>query len=138
MIPILLTASVDTHGMKGAKFSAIEREKMYVDTLNYYIKDFSRRKENFTLVFGENSGWDPKSIKDKLVDAPNVNLEYITLSPNLFDISKGKSYNEMLLIDKVIESSSYIKKAGAFFKVTGRFPILNLYSLLTEVNKWGG
>ena len=56
MLPILLTASVETRGMKGAKFSAREREKMYVDTLNYYISDLSKRKGDFILVFAENSG----------------------------------------------------------------------------------
>ena len=32
LLPVLMTASVDTHGMKGALFSAAEREKMYVGT----------------------------------------------------------------------------------------------------------
>lgn len=51
MYPILLTGSVDTRGMKGAEFSAEEREKMYIDTLNYYISDLSKRKDYFILVF---------------------------------------------------------------------------------------
>lgn len=138
ILPILLTASVDTRGMKGAKFSAKEREKMYIDTLNFYIGDFSRRKENFVLVFVENSGWSPTSITQNLMTAPNVKLEYIALSPNMFLQKKGKSYNEMKLIDLGIEKSVYINHAGAFFKVTGRYPILNLYKMAKEVEKRGG
>ena len=135
MIPILLTASVDTRGMKGAKFSAEEREKMYVDTLNYYISDLSKRNGNFTLVFAENSGWDKNSILHKLKCATNVSVEYVALQPELFDQTKGKSYNEMLILDQVSASNKSIKDAGGFFKLTGRFPILNLYRLLKEVEK---
>ncbi len=138
LLPILLTASVDTRGMKGAKFSAEERENMYVDTLNFYIRDFSRRKENFVLVFAENSGWSSASIMSKLLVAPNVKLEYIALKPELFLQEKGKSYNEMKLIDLVIERADCIKQAGAFFKVTGRYPILNLYKMIKETYNRGG
>lgn len=133
MIPILLTASVDTRGMKGAKFTALEREKMYVDTLNYYISDFSKRKGFFTFVFVENSGWDKSLLLKKLNHADNVCVEYVALPPEKFDQTKGKSYNEMLLIDLATEDNPAVLKAGAFFKVTGRFPILNLYKLVNEV-----
>ena len=76
MLPILLTASVDTRGMKGAKFSAKEREKMYVDTLNYYISDLSKRNGQFTLVFAENSGWNKESVIEKLNCSEDVHREY--------------------------------------------------------------
>lgn len=135
MLPILLTASVDTRGMKGAKFLAEEREQMYVDTLNYYISDLSKREGNFTLIFAENSGWNKNSVIVKLKDSANVKVEYEALQPELFDQSKGKSYNEMLILDLVSASNKSIREAGGFFKLTGRFPILNLYSLLKEVEK---
>lgn len=138
MLPVLLTASVDTRGMKGAKFSAQEREKMYVDTLNYYISDLSKRKENFTLIFAENSGWNTESVTSKLHKAKNVQVEYEALDPNLFDQTKGKSYNEMLILDLVSANNKTIKEAGGFFKLTGRFPILNLYHLMKEVDRRGG
>ena len=43
MMPLLLTASIDTRGMRGAMFSAEERERMYVDTLNFYISEFEKK-----------------------------------------------------------------------------------------------
>lgn len=138
MIPILLTASVDTRGMKGSKFTAEEREKMYVDTLNYYIKLFGREKRDTTLVFVENSGWSSDSILNQLYKNDKVTIEYLSLVPSDFVQEKGKSYNEMLLIDKAIEKSSSIKDNGCFFKVTGRFPIANLNVLVNEVYKMGG
>lgn len=138
MLPVLLTASVDTRGMKGAKFSAQERGKMYVDTLNYYISDLSKRQGNFTLIFAENSGWSVESVTSKLHKAKNVDVEYEALDPNLFDQTKGKSYNEMLILDLVSANNKTIKEAGGFFKLTGRFPILNLYHLMKEVDRRGG
>lgn len=135
MLPVLLTASVETRGMKGAKFSAIEREKMYVDTLNYYISDLSKRKGDFILVFAENSGWDKNAIMTKLEKADNVSIEYEALSPELFDQSKGKSYNEMLILDLITKRNKSIRDARGFFKLTGRFPILNLYQLMKEVDR---
>lgn len=138
MIPILLTASVDTRGMSGAKFAALEREKMYVDTLNYYIDDLGNRQGMYELVFAENSGWDKHSILSKLHSSESVYIEYLAIDYADFDQSKGKGFNEMLLIDKAIDMSSTIRDNGAFFKLTGRFPILNLYDLLKEVEKRGG
>lgn len=138
MIPILLTASVDTKGMQGAKFSAPERESMYVNTLNYYISDFSKRNGKYHLVFAENSGWDKDSILSKLKKSQNVSIEYISLDADDYDISKGKSYNEMLLIDQASELSDAIKEAGGFFKLTGRYPIKNVYALMSEVERYRG
>lgn len=138
MIPILLTASVDTRGMSGAKFAAHEREKMYVDTLNYYIDVLSNKEGKFELVFAENSGWNKNSILSKLHSSDNVYIEYLSIDYNLFDQEKGKGYNEMLLLDIASEQSAAIQNYGAFFKLTGRFPILNLYELLKEVKKRGG
>lgn len=139
MFILLLTATINPNGMKNAKFSPKEREKMYIDTLNYYIYEFAKfPNESFSLVFLENSGWDSTTILNNLNKAPNVQIEYITLNSKEFNIEKGKSYNEMLLIDKGIEQSETIKKGKWFFKVTGRFPILNIYKLLKEVEKRGG
>lgn len=137
-IPLLLTASVDTRGMNGAKYSAREREKMYVDTLNFYIDDFTRRKEQLEVVFVENSGWNKHAILNKLHSSDCVFIEYISLDCNDFDQSKGKGYNEMLLLDKATVESQTVSVAGCFMKVTGRFPIKNLYSLMKEVERRGG
>jgi hypothetical protein len=38
-IPLLMTASVATRGMKGADFTDEEREKMYLSTIRFYIKE---------------------------------------------------------------------------------------------------
>lgn len=109
---------------------------MYVDTLNFYIEDFSHRPGDFTLVFAENSGWQPSSIMAKLHHADNVHAEYVSLDKNLFNQTKGKSYNEMLLIDLATTKNATIKEQNRFFKVTGRFPIKNLYRLMLEAERY--
>jgi hypothetical protein len=137
MIPFLLTASVDTRGMQGAMFASSEREQMYVDTLNYYIHEFERTKTSGKLVFAENSGWPKESILSKLHTSNFTHIEYIALGSKGFMQEKGKSYNELLMMDRAIEQSKFIKEARCFFKLTGRFPILNALDLVSEAEIWG-
>lgn len=132
LLPILMTASVSTRGMKGASYTDEEREKMYVDTLNYYL---SQLIEGEKIVFAENSGWSYESIKAKIECTDTDKVEFISLNPDMFDIAKGKGYNELLLINMAIEKSLSIQQSGAFFKVTGRYPIKNLQYFLKKASK---
>lgn len=123
-LPILMTASVSTRGMKGADFSDEEREKMYLETLGYYLREFPGRK----IVFAENSGWELDAFRQKLAISESCLscVEFMAFVPDEFDVTKGKGYNESLLITKAVERSKVIRSAGAFLKVTGRYPIYNL------------
>ena len=137
MTPLLLTASIDTRGMKGAMFTAEERERMYVDTLNFYIREFERRNMQGKIVLAENSGWPKESVLAKLHTSQSVEIEYIALGTEDFVQEKGKSYNELLMMDRAIEQSRIIQEAKGFFKLTGRFPILNALKLIEEAERWG-
>ena len=125
-LPLLMTASVSTRGMIGARYTDEEREAMYVDALTYYIVHLFKSDPQQKIVFAENSGWPIEHIMEKLPKFDPSRLEFISLPSDLFDISRGKGYNELLLINKAIECSSFIQECGAFFKVTGRYPIFNL------------
>jgi hypothetical protein len=125
-LPILMTASVSTHGMVGADFSDEQREKMYVESLLFYCNELLKRDNIRKVVFVENSGWDLMRIKDAIPDEFKGQIEYVSLNYEEFDVSKGKGYNELLLINKAIEKSNFINQARAFMKVTGRYPIYNL------------
>ena len=117
-------------------FSVNEREKMYIDTLNYYIKYLGRyKKDQYTLVFLENSGWNINNIRKCLISRNNVSVEMISLNPHIFKQEHGKGYNEMLMLDVGIKLSKNILEYGAFFKVTGRFPIYNVRTLMKECYK---
>lgn len=134
----MLTASVDTRGMKGAMFSAEDREQMYVSTLNYYIDLFSKRSVPISMVFAENSGWDLMKMAKNIHESEFVEIEYISFKPTEFDQTKGKSYNELLMMQKAIDSSRTIQAKGRFVKLTGRFPIINLDKLIKELYIRGG
>lgn len=124
-LPILMTASISTRGMKGACFTDKEREMMYANALSFYIMNLLGKKEQ-RIVFAENSGWDLHSLITKLPSFDHQQIEFISIPVEMFDISKGKGYNELLLINETLKRSSFIKESGAFFKVTGRYPIYNL------------
>lgn len=138
-LPVLLTASVSTRGMKGAAFSDEEREKMYLEALKFYLEALPKDQP---IVFAENSGWDLTAFKQKVGDqihsstsTPNFDfarVEFISIDPSFCDQSRGKGYNEILLMNQAIEKSAVIREAGAFMKVTGRYPIYNLPRYLKE------
>ena len=65
LLPVLMTASVDTRGMKGALFAEAEREKMYVETVRYYLDTICRDPRQ-KIVFCDNSGWDLASLREKV------------------------------------------------------------------------
>jgi hypothetical protein len=80
----------------------------------------------YKIIFIDNSGWDLRQIKKKLLNYDKSLVEFISLDPVLFDISKGKGYNELLLINLAIAQSQFIRESKAFIKVTGRYPIYNI------------
>ena len=65
LLPVLMTASVDTRGMANGRYSAEEREKMYVETIQYYLNTICRNSDQ-RIVFCDNSGWDMQSIREKV------------------------------------------------------------------------
>ena len=131
MLPLLLTATVNPNGMQDAKFTPTERAEMYRSALAFYVQELTKQKDGGVVVFAENSG-----AKLELPELPdNVKIEYLNVDLNGFDISKGKGYNEVLLILKAVRSSEFIKEAGCFFKITGRLKLLNVRSMLDECEK---
>lgn len=137
MIPLLLTATVNPQGMKGANFSVEERARMYIEAILFYLAvDKSHNSSNKRyVVLAENSGCvnviHDMLVKD-LVALPD-NLELVDVSGTEYDQSRGKGYNETILIQKAIENSKMIREAGCFFKLTGRLKLLNVDKLLAEV-----
>lgn len=128
-LPLLMTASVNTRGMKGSCFTAEEREGMYISALEFYLSVPWKWKQK--IVFVDNSGWNLESMKQKLRIEPSllhekVEIEFLSLLPDLFDITKGKGYNELLLINLALEKSKLLSDSVGFMKVTGRYPIHNI------------
>ena len=128
-----MTASVDTRGMPSGAFAATDREKMYVESVLYYLKTICRDPRQ-KIVFCDNSGWNLESVREKVGDTGDV-IEWISLDPNDFDVSRGKGYNEMILMRQAVERSKFIREAGGFFKVTGRYPIYNVGYFIKKASK---
>lgn len=130
VLPVLLTASVSTRGMKGACFSDKEREDMYIETLGVYCREILAKDPARKIVFADNSGWDLKRICESVPEQFRSRIEFISLDPCDYDNSKGKGYNESILMTQAISKSAAIGERGAFFKVTGRYPVYNLAHFL--------
>ena len=136
MIPILLTATVNPQGMQGACFELKYRMMMYSEALRFYAE------KGLKVVFAENSGFlleirnSQKERKEtnfgfsEFLDCPNVEL--LDVSGPEYDQSRGKGYNETILLHKAILASEFVKEAGCFFKITGRLKVLNVEKLLKE------
>ena len=137
VIPLLLTATVDPQGMQGACFLVQERVVMYADALRFYVSKARQlrgdEEQDPCIVFAENSGCID-SVRSS-VNSPLI--EWVDVSGPCYDQSRGKGYNETLLIHRAITQSAVIQKYGCFMKVTGRLKVLNMESLLNEVRQAG-
>ena len=132
-LAILLTGTIKP-SVVGGNFSVEERKKMYEGTLLYYAKVIGK---DYPLVFVENSDTDLSWI------APlkyQLSMEVLQFNPqnteNLdFDTSKGKGYNEFLMIKKAVGVSHYLNEVTHILKITGRYPMLNIRTIIAEIEK---
>lgn len=130
--PLVMTAAVDPRGMTGLSVNAVdERAAQYLEVLRYYLnKGVADR-----IVFVENSGYDLTAFRKVAVEHPAVPVEFISCQFNDYPRHLGKSYGEMQILDYVVDHSDFVREAGEFIKVTGRFPILNIDKLLSEADR---
>lgn len=54
-----------------------------------------------------------------------------------FDNSKGKGYNEYLMIKLALERSETLRECTHFLKITGRYPMLNIKEMIGEMENRG-
>ena len=134
-LPLLMTASVSTRGMRGACFTDEEREAMYAGVLTYYIQHLMNKETQQTIVFAENSGYDLQRLRRLIPAFDEERIEFLSFPPQDFDITRGKGYNEMLMINGAVMRSRLINEADAFFKVTGRYPVYNIAHFLRQAER---
>ena len=132
IFPLLMTASVNPRGMSGLSVNDItEREGQYLGTLQFYLQHEAISE----IVFIENSGHDLAAFKSLAAVFPQKRVEFISCDLNGYPREYGKSYGELLTLDYAAEHSTRVTEAGGYFKVTGRFPILNIGKLLAEAQR---
>ncbi len=135
MIPLLMTATVNPKGMQGAAFSVEERAMQYVGAVKFYLNALPA---SASIVFAENSD-SIQMVADHFIGESRV--EWLDVSsldaPYGYDQSRGKGYNEWLLMRQTLMDSRSIAEAGCFFKVTGRLKVQNIRALIHEVESTG-
>ena len=106
---------------------------MYASTLRYYAKTVGKRHP---IIFCENSDYDLSAFKNEFDSV--LDIEWIQLRPDCglpFDPKKGKSYNEYLMIKEGILRSEKLKDCTHFLKITGRYAMRNICSIIREVER---
>ena len=133
-LAIILTGTISP-SVKGGCFTSKERFDMYSSTLDFYALTIGK---NYPIFFFENSNADLSIWKEKYKDTLDLTMlqfrpgteEYID-----FDNSKGKGYNEYLMIKKGLLKMANTppnQQVTHFLKITGRYPMLNIKRILAE------
>ncbi len=124
---LVMTASVNPNGMQGiSKESTENREVQYIQTLSFYAQNPHITK----ILFVENSAHDLSHIKASIPNPEKVT--FLSLDENNYPRAWGKGYGEFLLMDRVYDYLTAQSEDGIIVKVTGRFPILNIDTMLKE------
>lgn len=132
-ISILMTASIDATGCSGARFSASKRLRQYKSAFRFYLKQL-RRLKGCQLVFCENTGWDLLGFRAMVPKELQSRVKIVSLPLDGFNKWYGKTYNEMLLIDKALKMPGVFQDSDCVvIKVTGRYPIYNIQKLVEDV-----
>ena len=135
---LLLTASVDPLGCMGAMFTPERRLAQYLGAFRFFLRFFRRRPGLVRgIVLAENSGFSPEPFR-RLAAAtlpPGLldRVEFLFFPPDGFLPEKGKSYNEMRMVDMALERSSLVRPGDLVLKLTGRYPLWSLSGDLADL-----
>lgn len=123
---IFLTGCINPEGMM---FTALQdpavRREQYINAIRFYLN-----KTCLPLLFVENSGTNVSDVFQHEIS--NGRLEVITFRGNQFDRKLGKGFGEMLILEKALEDSKFLKSADFVFKITGRYQLLNITSFIDQ------
>jgi hypothetical protein len=135
-VALLLTATVEV-AVKNGNFTTAERMAMYTSTLRYYARELGRSVPIYVV---ENSNADLSPWRDEFKDS--LDLTVMQFRPDDaeaskgFDPSRGKGYNEYLMIKKglaQIANTPPHQQVTHFMKLTGRYSTLNIHAMLREI-----
>lgn len=131
-VTVLLTATVDIKGMPAVSApDPRQREADYAACLRYNLTAHPRFRR---LVFAENSGWPLDRLREEAQSvARGQRIEFLSLPGNDFPRHLGKSYGEMLLIERAMKASALVRRARYVAKLTGRNFCLNLTRVLESM-----
>jgi hypothetical protein len=83
------------------------------------------------IVFAENSNSDVSLLVDAVAQSPHFNkIEFISFYGLDYPPSYGRGYGEFRLVDHAIENSKLLSSQDVIWKVTGRYIIENIGSVV--------
>lgn len=117
--PIVLTATVIPNGVVTASFDPETRLEEYRKALEFYLR-------HAPVVFLENSNY-PLEKHDEFRETSRLRIRRFAASKNP---ERGKGYQEFEMLDAWL--SSEVKPPTYWMKITGRYRILNIQTILNE------
>jgi hypothetical protein len=130
---IILTATV-ARFVKGGYFTAKERMEMYISALRYYQKEIGKA---YPIIFVENSNADLSPIREEFKETLDLTIYQFrpddAIAYEGFDASKGKGYNEYLMISKAVVANG--DSITHYLKITGRYPMINIRQIIHEIER---
>jgi hypothetical protein len=132
-LAIVLTGTINTNSVEQiARTDPAMRQEDYLTSLTKWLTLTSH-----SLVFCENSAAPLDWLDDVQLKFPG-RLEVLSFEGNSFEGNKGKGYGEALTIDYVLKSSATVKRVEYLVKVSGRYFVTNLDSILETTVRGNG
>lgn len=136
-IVLLMTATVNPQNCPDSRFSVSERRLQYLHAFDFYLHRLNARKGYDAILFCENSGATLSDFQARVPEGVRGRVMFLSAPPQRFHPEKGKSYNEALLMDIALGMVRERWRNALFFKVTGRYSILNIGAFLRECRNAG-
>ncbi len=137
-ITLLMTATIDPKNCPDTRFSIPERKAQYLSAFKFYLRGLISGKGGYSkMIFAENSGADLADFRNLVPPSQWDRVVLLSADTQLFSPEKGKSYNEALLMDIVLDKVHGDETNELFFKVTGRYSILNIASFIRDCCRQG-
>lgn len=131
-IILLMTATITPRNCPDAQFEPWERRRRYLAAFRYYLEKIGVGMYD-GIVFAENSGEELDDFAHAIPLHLKQSVELLSAPPEIFPANLRKN-NEFLLLDYAVDHSMLMKNGvSGFFKVTGRYYLRNIKSLMRDV-----
>jgi len=128
---LILTCTISPGDMPNVVRNDIKiRFNDYKKSFNFWLTSKNVNK----IILIENSGYDLDFFRERAEEFPNKKIEIISSNlNNTFDKKLGKGYGEFLCLNEIFENSIIVKNTNYFLKVTGRYCVNNLETILKDL-----
>ena len=131
-IILLMTATIAPRNCPDAQFEPQERRRRYLNAFIYYLGNIGAGLYD-GIVFAENSGEDLGDFEAEIPMPLRKSVELLSAPPEIFPANLRKN-NEFILLDYAVDHSRLLHgDIAGFFKVTGRYYMRNIKSIMKDV-----